>query len=217
MADYAVSKRGRYAQLIGTTDVQEVSGLEQEYNRRLSLTMDASSTAGAITFSKPLTFSDSLTISGVTPTLSAVFTFADSVNVTGVFKPTGKITTRATSAVSTNQNLTAADSGKVYILSGDTAGVVMTLPSTVDGLSYTFVLQSLGATSTMQIKPAAADVIQANNANTTVPAVKDALELKGDDTSNEPGRDSLTLVGDGSNGWYAQSQAGEWKRNTNPS
>lgn len=102
--------------------------------------------------------------------------------------------------------VTPEDSGSVIIVTG--ADKVMTLPATVAGLKYTFVLAAAGLSvgTGLQISPAAADKIMGNGF--TSADDKDAI-LAG---SGDREGDSITLIGDGSLGWYIVGVVGTWTR-----
>lgn len=107
---------------------------------------------------------------------------------------------------SANYSLLAADSGSVILVTG--ADKVLTLPATVVGLEYTFVLASAGlsAGTGLSISPAAADKIMGNGF--TSADNKDAI-LAG---SGDREGDSITLVGDGVDGYYIVAVTGTWTR-----
>ena len=101
-----------------------------------------------------------------------------------------------TEAISVDTTLTAADSGKTYIL--DAVGEVITLPSVTDGLKYKFVLNATTATTNWTIVSAtnviqgsalvAGAVVAAANENTiSVVAAKgiagDFVEISSDGTN----------------------------------
>lgn len=208
-------QRAAYAKLLGATDVQEVESLAQEYWRRHALGWTGSSTAGAMTFSKPLTVSDSLVMSGV-------------------FSPSGRVNYRATVAQAADVTLTAADSGKLYRVTSNTTGVTVTLPATTDAVWYGFSLVAQGDTAAdFTIKPAAADRIFCTTfvtastvggndefvkPDTAVNADKDGIFLDANGATAGEGTagPSIVLVGDGADGWITFSQQGVWRRNTNP-
>lgn len=105
-----------------------------------------------------------------------------------------------------NLTLTAADSGSLITVTA--ADKVMTLPSTVKGLEFTFSLAAAGlsAGTGLSISPAAADKIMGNGF--TAADNKDAV-LAG---SGDRDGDSITLVGDGVDGWYIVAHEGTWTR-----
>lgn len=107
---------------------------------------------------------------------------------------------------SANYTLTTADSWSVVVVTG--ADKIMTLPATVAGLWYTFVLASAGlsAGTGLQISPQAADKIMGNGF--TSADNKDAI-LSG---SGDREGDMITLVGDGVDGWYIMDVVGTWTR-----
>lgn len=102
--------------------------------------------------------------------------------------------------------LTAADSGKIFLIDG-TASVVATLPSTALGLEYTLIVKQLpGSGAGTAFSPAAADKIIGNGF--TAADDKDAINSAASDALG----DWLTVVGDGADGWYITSIKGTWAR-----
>lgn len=100
--------------------------------------------------------------------------------------------------------VTAADSGKTLVMNGDDK--TFTLPATVDGLTYTFVV---GATSTsvgLSVSPNADDQLIGNGF--TALDDKDAINTQ----ATERVGDAITVVGDGSAGWYITNVEGTWAR-----
>ena len=109
---------------------------------------------------------------------------------------------------SANYPVTAADSGSLIMVTA--ADKVMTLPATVVGLWYRFVLTAAGlSTGTgLSISPNASDKIMGNGF--TSADDKDAI-LAG---SGDREGDSITLVGDGVDGWFIVAHEGTWTRET---
>ena len=111
----------------------------------------------------------------------------------------GKATIAAT--VTGSVALTAAQSGTVFLVGTDT--VTITLPATVAGVMYTFLVND--TTDPVTIKPNASDKIQGKivlGTSTTT------LALAGTDTyevvmttTNVAVGDNLSIVGDGGDGW----------------
>lgn len=102
--------------------------------------------------------------------------------------------------------VTAADSGKVLIADA-AASVIFTLPATVAGLVFTFVVKQLpGSGAGVAVSPAAADKIIGNGF--TPADDKDAVCVVASDRLG----DMITLVGDGVDGWYITSVIGTWTR-----
>lgn len=101
-------------------------------------------------------------------------------------------------SVTSNQTLTANDSGTTYI--AQTADLVFTLPSTAADLRYTFVCAAVSAGTGLSVSPAAADAINEGTDN------KDLINSGATDALG----DAVTLVGDGSTGWYTVSKIGTW-------
>lgn len=94
--------------------------------------------------------------------------------------------------------LTAAESGNVYRV--NVADLVVTLPSTAAGLKYTFVVDTVSATTGCSLSPAAADNINGGTDD------KDLINTAATDVQG----DSVTLLGDGSEGWLAVAMHGIW-------
>lgn len=96
------------------------------------------------------------------------------------------------------------DSGQVTQI--DTDGVVITLPATVAGMTFT--LQNIGADGAVgfSVSPAALDKIM--GAGLTSADDKDLINTK----ATAKKWDRVTLVGDGVNGWFVQDIRGTWAR-----
>ena len=99
---------------------------------------------------------------------------------------------------STPQTLTAADSGNIYRV--NVADCVFTLPSTAEGLEYTFVVDTVSSTTGCSISPAAADNINGGTDN------KDLINTAATDVKG----DSVRVVGDGDEGWLTVGMHGIW-------
>jgi len=109
---------------------------------------------------------------------------------------------------SANYTLTAADSGKVIVVTG--ADKVMTLLATVAGLRFRFVLAAtaLSTGTGLSISPQSTDKIMGNGF--TSEDDKDAI-LAG---SGDREGDMIEVVGDGDLGWYITGVTGTWTRET---
>ncbi len=94
--------------------------------------------------------------------------------------------------------LTAADSGKIYRI--NVADAVATLPATEEGLTFTFVVDTVSAGTGCSIDPAAADNINGGTDN------KDLINTAATDVKG----DSVTVVGDGAEGWLTTAMHGIW-------
>jgi hypothetical protein len=96
--------------------------------------------------------------------------------------------------------VTAAESGTVFI--ADAADIVFTLPSTADGLEYTFVCAAVSEGTGLSISPAAADAINEGSLN------KDLIN----DGATDVLGDSITVVGTGTaaQGWFTKDKIGTW-------
>lgn len=105
---------------------------------------------------------------------------------------------------SANYTMTVADSGyETYI---DTDAVVITLPSTAAGLTYTFVNVGSAGSVAINISPAAADKIQ--GCGLTAADDKDLINTK----ATAKFGDRVTIVGDATDGWIIQRMTGTWAR-----
>lgn len=113
-----------------------------------------------------------------------------------------------TEAIGANATLTRDDSGKIFLV--NTADLVITLPPTVAGLTYTFVVESAGLSSGtgLSISPDSANSIRGNGF--TAANDKDAINSGGTDVEG----DLLTVEGDGVIGWYITEVLGTWARET---
>lgn len=100
--------------------------------------------------------------------------------------------------------VTEADSGKVFICNA--ADLVATLPSTAEGLVFTFVTKVASAGVGTSVSPAAADKIM--GAGVTAADNKDLINSGASDVVG----DSVTIVGDGLDGWFVLSTTGTWAR-----
>jgi hypothetical protein len=107
---------------------------------------------------------------------------------------------RRVKVVTSNQTLTAADSGTIYI--ADAADLVFTLPSTALGLEYTFVCAAVSASTGLSVSPAAADAINEGTVD------KDLINSGATDVKG----DSVTVVGTGvaAQAWYTIGKIGTW-------
>lgn len=108
--------------------------------------------------------------------------------------------------VTVNTTLDASESGLI-VLAG-AADLVITLPSTAAGLSFTFILENaaLSTGTGLSISPAAADAI---NGNGLTSVDNKDLILAG---SGDREGDMVTLVADGVDGWYITSAIGTWSK-----
>jgi len=88
--------------------------------------------------------------------------------------------------------VTAAQNGCMFTVG--TADMVITLPATLAGLRYTFVVKTVSASTGCQISPAAADAIHF----VTSVDDKDLINTAATDVEG----DSVTLVADGVDGWW---------------
>lgn len=108
-------------------------------------------------------------------------------------------------AKTTNDTLTAAESGTTYIVTPSSAAII-TLPVAAAGLHYKFVTGNQGvATKTLTINPDDTDIIVfANSAVGLTMAAGDAVKNSG------LTGDSLELIAVGTGYWYATEVRGTW-------
>ena len=99
---------------------------------------------------------------------------------------------------------TAEDSGKIFV--AEAVDLVFTLPATVRGLTYTFVVSTLSTTTGLSVSPNANDKIMGNGF--TSADNKDAINTAATDREG----DLITVVGDGDLGWYITQVIGTWAR-----
>jgi hypothetical protein len=106
-----------------------------------------------------------------------------------------------------NYTVTAADSGTIFIAGA--ADIVFTLPATIAGLRYGFVIATAGlsAGTGLSVSPAAADKIMGNGF--TSADNKDAICAGSGDREG----DQIRIFADGVDGWYFDGPAlGTWTR-----
>ena len=125
-----------------------------------------------------------------------------SEQVVAVQTELGTYAGRKFSKVTTAQTLTAADNNRVFLAAA--ANLVFTLPSTVEGLRFTFVTHTVSAGTGTSLSPAAADAIH----HTTSVDNKDLINSGASDVEG----DSVTVVGDGVDGWWVESIFGTWAK-----
>jgi hypothetical protein len=111
---------------------------------------------------------------------------------------------RSATDVTGNVTLTAADSGKTFVVKAD--GVVITLPSTALGLTYTFKNGSrYDGEYAYAVSPAAADGFTGNGFTAAIN--KDAVVAK----ATSRAKDEFTILGTGTAGvtaWTFQTVMG---------
>lgn len=105
-----------------------------------------------------------------------------------------------------NYTVTAAESGATFL--ADAADIVFTLPSTVAGLRYRFILSANGLSvgTGLSLSPAAVDAVFGNGLTNV-----DNKDLINSGASDRIG-DAVEIVGDGRDGWYIQSLVGTWAK-----
>jgi hypothetical protein len=135
-------------------------------------------------------------------------------NIANIATNTTNITNYAVKTVvetvTADKILTAADSGKVFLIGTD--GLTITLPATALGLKYTFINSGADGNVAITLSPATGDGIYGSIPNSAADSVssgtdgKDFINTKG--TANKG--DRITIVADGSAGWYIVSGVGIW-------
>lgn len=110
----------------------------------------------------------------------------------------------ASETVSANDTMAEGDSGTVKLI--DTDEVVITLPATAPGMTFTFVNAGADGEVGFAISPNSDDKIMGNGL--TSANNKDLINTK---LTAKKG-DYVTLVGDGEDGWYIQSIRGVFTR-----
>ncbi len=112
-----------------------------------------------------------------------------------------------------NYTLRVEDSGKTFMVATDT--LVITLPSTIKGLEYTFMNSGADANNIITVSPAAADGVSGTvTLAATVVSLsgvidKDLINTKASSISG----DTSTIVGTGTAGteaWLLKSSTGIW-------
>jgi hypothetical protein len=111
------------------------------------------------------------------------------------------ITSQHLRTVTASATLTAADSGAI-ILADSTTSIVMQLPATQAGLTFTLVVKQVTAASGHAFSPVAADkFIYASKADDADLVCSAASDVVGD---------MVTIVGDGVDGWVVVAKTGTW-------
>ena len=110
----------------------------------------------------------------------------------------GVVKTITTTASAVSFAVTAADSGNVYRITA--ADKVASLPATVAGLTYTFIVDTIGGSTGFSISPVTADSISGGTVN------KDLINTEGTSVVG----DTVTVLGDGADGWYVIARTGTW-------
>lgn len=108
-------------------------------------------------------------------------------------------------SVTASKSLTYSDHGKTFE-ADSTTSVVLTLPATRKGVTYTFVVGQLTTSGGHALSPNAADKFMGNGF--TAADDKDAICSAATDRVG----DSITVVGDGVDGWYITAVTGTWAR-----
>ena len=106
--------------------------------------------------------------------------------------------------ITASRAVTAAESGTTFFLKA--VDLKMTLPSSAAGLTYTFVVHTISASTGAQIDPAALDAIMGNGLTSV--DNKDLINTAATDAEG----DSVTLVGDAVDGWWITAINGTWAK-----
>lgn len=106
--------------------------------------------------------------------------------------------------ITTSRAVTVAESGTTFFLKA--VDLKMTLPATAAGLTYTFVVHTVSASTGAQIDPAAADAIMGNGLTSVDD--KDLINTPATDAEG----DSVTIVGDAVDGWWITAINGTWAK-----
>jgi len=108
-----------------------------------------------------------------------------------------------TTAITGNVSLDANSSGRVYRV---TADAVITLPATVLGITYTFIMDGPDGTVQISLSPNSNDMIRGMGADGTND--KDVINTK----ATAKRGDFITIVGEGTAavGWHIVRQSGTW-------
>jgi hypothetical protein len=113
-------------------------------------------------------------------------------------------------AIIANKTLVLGDSGTVFLVGTD--ALVVTLPATSKGTSFTIVNSGADGNNIITISPNSNDAVIGTIANAAADSVsggvddKDIINTKA--TANKG--DRITLVGDGDAGWYITEGVGIW-------
>lgn len=114
---------------------------------------------------------------------------------------------RPITILTANTTLGPSDSGGIYFC--DAANLVISLPATMAGLIFTFILGPSGLSASvngLQISPVAADAIYGNGLTSV-----DNKDLFLAQASDRVG-DAVELVGDGRDGYFINSVVGTWTK-----
>lgn len=98
----------------------------------------------------------------------------------------------------------ASQSGMTFLCKA--VDMVMTLPASVAGLVYTFIVHTVSSGTGLSIDPVAADAIMGNGLTSVDD--KDLINTAATDAEG----DSVTIVGDGADGWWITSINGTWAK-----
>jgi len=111
--------------------------------------------------------------------------------------------------ITANRALTTADSSKVFLIGTD--ALTVTLPASVEGLTFTFINSGADGAVLVKIAPAAVDAIHGTtNASTNV--VLSGVDNKAVQNTKATATtgDMITLVADGVTGYFVIGCGGIW-------
>lgn len=117
--------------------------------------------------------------------------------------------------ITANKTLTVEDSGKTFLVATD--ALVITLPSTVSGVEYTFVNSGAAGNNIITVSPAAADGIAGTITLAATVVVLDGTvnkDLINTKASSVAG-DACSIIATGTAGvtaWTIKNSAGIWAR-----
>ena len=130
--------------------------------------------------------------------------------ITDVLGNNSEIQTGIVEAITASLTLGYEDSGKVLLVGTD--ALVITLPPTKAGVTYTFVNSGADGNNLITLDPDAADAIFGTVPNAAADSVSGGVvdkDLVNTKVSANKG-DRVTLVGDGVDGWYIVGGVGIW-------
>lgn len=201
---------GMYLNLLGATDGTDMGALRMEYDHRHGLSW-VGTTAGINTFSKPLTVSDSANLTGALGMSGAVnMSGATTFSGTQTGRRQGGYLAISGEGTTADSALTTDQSGVTcwVTITGATAALTVTLPSTVAGVKYTFIKATNTTAADLRIAPASVDKF--------IGVGITALDGKvyASEGSADAVGDLITIVGDGTDGWLVVDERGTWARET---
>lgn len=112
--------------------------------------------------------------------------------------------------ITASGDISLDSSGTIFLVGTD--ALVISLPATQKGATFTFINSGADGNNTITLSPVAADAIFGTIANAAADSVsggvvdKDIVNTKA--TANKG--DRITIVGDGVDGWYIVDGVGIW-------